>query len=102
VPRFQELQQVIEILSVSRNSTVFQHIAGRLPGPHSSVYLQNIGVTQRRQRFGRRRAHAATAAIEDNGGILVWQIVQVVRNLVKRNEHVGLRDLPFVGNVDID
>ena len=79
-----------------------QLVPRRFPGPHAPIHFKDVGIAQRGQHLGRRRAHRATAAVEHDARVLVRQFIQVIGDLVERNEQVGLGDLAIVRDVRVD
>ena len=74
-----------------------------LPRPEPTIKVENICVALFDQRTSGDGAHAPAAAVKDDPGRLVLgELGQVLEDLIKGNEGVGLRDLTFIGHVDID
>jgi hypothetical protein len=65
-----------------------QLISSRLPGVETPIQLQNVGIAQSDQRFGRLRAHIPAAAVKDDAGIFPRQLAQVVCDLIVGDKFV--------------
>ncbi len=87
----------------SHPSTPHQRSAAGLPGLHSTLEFDHVGVSQRPQRLGGCRAHGAGSAVDrDRHSAIGGQPVNLLGDPIERYRQVRAGDVAFEWHMDVD
>src|SRR5660398_144581 len=92
------------LLAALRARTVFDELVARfLPGDEATVEVVEVGVALLCPHGGGDSAHVVALAIDDDFRVLViGQLVHVPGGLVIGDEEIRQRNLPLLGDLEVD